>query len=240
MSFHRAGLFTAVFCSFAYVSLLKAQQQAPVQPPAPQQTAPSGTQPQNAAPQPVRPPEEPNILEDGGFSIEPIYWLNRAQPALRGGAGAPTFEGLAYPGHSDAGIGGELGIPTGHSNTLRFSYFRVLGNANTTITQSTTVFSEGYSPGDYLAQHYNLQSAKISWDYLSYTWRRAPGNIHFKTLYELQFMTISTDIAAPFKPATEDTSGTINNNTAHGSKNIFLPTLGVEFEQELGGRFRWE
>ena len=221
--------------------MAKAQQQQPtVQPPPPQQTAPSSAQPQPAAPQPVRPPEEPNVLEDGGFSIEPIYWLTRAQPMLHGGAAASTFEGLDYPGHSNAGIGGELSIPTGHSNTLRFSYFRILGNADTTVTQSTVVFSQGYTPGDYLTQHYNLQSAKVSWDYLSYTWRKTPGNIHFKTLYEMQFATISTDIAAPFKAVTADTSGNVNDNTTHGSKNIVLPTLGVEFEQELGGRVRWE
>jgi hypothetical protein len=162
---------------------------------------------------------------------------------LRGGlaaANAGTYESVAYPGHSDYALGGEMGIPTGHSNTLRFSYFRVLGNANTTLTASPTIFSEGYSTGDYLQEHYNLQSAKISWDYLSYTWRRKPGNIHFKTLYEVQFATISTDIAAPFKPVTTDSSGNIDDNTAHGSKNLFMPTLGGELEQSLGGRFRWE
>lgn len=180
------------------------------------------------------------MLEDGGFSIEPFYWLTRAQPTMRGGAGAATFEGLDYPGHSDAGMGAELSIPTGHSNTLRFTYFRVLGNANSTATQSTLIFSEPYDPGDYLAEHYNLQSAKLSWDYLSYTWRKAPGNIHFKTLYEGQFATISTNIGAPFKPATTDSSGDVDDNTTSGSKHIFLPSFGGELEQEIGGRFRWE
>jgi len=180
------------------------------------------------------------VLEDGGFSIEPMYWMNRAQPTLRGGATAVSFEGLDYPGNSDYGLGGEIGIPTGHSNTLRVSYFRVLGNANSTPTQAVTLFGTPYNAGDYLAAHYNVQSAKISWDYLSYTWRRAPGNIHFKTLYELQFTTIGTNIAAPFKPVTTDSSGNVDDNTANGSKNVFLPTLGVEFEQSLGGKFRWE
>jgi hypothetical protein len=166
--------------------------------------------------------------------------MNRAQPTERGGAAAFSFEGLNYPGNSDYGLGAEIGIPTGHSNTLRISYFRVLGNANSTPTQSVALFGQAYDAGDYLAEHYNLQNAKISWDYLSYTWRKAPGNIHFKTLYELQFVTISTNIAAPFKPITTDSSGNVNDNTASGSKKAFLPTVGVEFEQSLGGKFRWE
>ncbi len=166
--------------------------------------------------------------------------MNRAQPTERGGAAAFSFEGLNYPGNSDYGLGGEIGIPTGHSNTLRISYFRILGNANSTPTQSVTLFGEAYNAGDYLASHYNLQSAKISWDYLSYTWRRKPGNIHFKTLYEMQFATISTSIIAPFKAETEDISGNVDTNTASGSKKVFLPTLGGELEQSVGGKFRWE
>jgi hypothetical protein len=247
MSFYRAGILGAIVASLIVTLPAKSQQpaqpgnQQPVQPlpPAPAQTAPSTAQ-QNVAPHSTPPPQEPPVLADGGFSIEPIYWLNRAQPTLRGGADALSFGGLDYPGNSDYGLGAEIGIPTGHSNTLRFSYFRVLGNANSTPTQSVTLFGEPYDAGDYLAAHYNVQSAKLSWDYLSYTWRKAPGNIHFKTLYELQFTTIGTNIVAPFKPVTTDSSGNVNDNTASGSEHVFLPTVGVEFEQSFGGKFRWE
>ncbi|MGH9609633.1 MAG: hypothetical protein ACRD34_08145, partial [Bryobacteraceae bacterium] len=31
------------------------------------------------------PPPQPSVLADGGWSLEPIYWLNRDQPDLRGG-----------------------------------------------------------------------------------------------------------------------------------------------------------
>lgn len=195
-------------------------------------------QPQPKAQQP--PPQEPYIIEDGGLSIEPIYWLNRAQPSLSGGAAATSFEGLAYPGHAKAALGGELGIPAGRSNTLRFSYFRVQGNANSTLTQDASLFSEGYTAGDYLTSSYTIQIAKISWDYLGYTWYKRSGKIRLKTLYEAQFVTVSTNIDAPLKPVTTDSSGNTNDNTAHGSKNLIYPTLGVEFEQALGHHFRWE
>lgn len=218
--------------------------QQPVQPAPPAQTAPSSASPAPAA-QSARPPEEPNVLEDGGFSIEPIYWMNKWQPGLKGGASAANagsgFQNLDYPGNSDYGLGAEAGIPTGHSNTLRVSYFRVLGNANSTVgANGTTVYSEPYSAGDYLVQHYNLQMIKISWDYLSYTWRRKSGNIHFKTLYEFQYVNFGTSLYAPFVPITTDAAGNTDTNSSSGSQHVFLPTLGGELEQSLGGKFRWE
>jgi hypothetical protein len=245
MSFDRASLPKFIFILFAFAVAANSQQpgepanQQPVQPAAPAQTAPSTPQ-QNVAPQAMPPPQEPSVLEDGGFSVEPIYWLTRAQPALFGGAQAFSYGSLSYPGKSNAGIGAEFSIPTGHSNTLRITYFRVLGNANQTLTQSPTIYSEPYSAGDYLITNYKIQSAKLSWDYLSYTWRKAPGNIHFKTLYELQYTTISTNVSAPFLPVLTDSSGNTNDNTATGSQNIVLPTVGAELEQAIHHRLRWE
>lgn len=195
-------------------------------------------QPQNVQTQP--PPQEPKVLEDGGFTVEPIYWYTRAQPYLKGGATATTNEDQNFPGHSNAAIGGEVSIPTGDSNTLRISYFRLQGNSAVTEAQDVTVFGEAYSAGDYVTSTYTLQSAKISWDYLSYTWHRERGNIHFKTLYEAQFANISTSFAAPYKAVTTDSSGNTDYNTASGSRYALLPTLGGELEQAVGNRFRWE
>lgn len=244
MSFYRAHLPKLIFTLLIFAVAARPQtpgqpaNQQPVQPAPPAQTAPSAQQ--NVAPQPLPPPQEPSVLEDGGFSIEPIYWLNRAQPALFGGAQAAAYGSLSYPGKANPSYGAEISIPTGHSNTIRFSYFRTLGNANQTLTQSPTIYTEAYTAGDYLVASYTIQSAKLSWDYLSYTWRKEPGNIHFKTLYELQYTTISTNIGAPFLPTTTDSSGNVDYNTASGSQSIILPTFGVEFEQSIHHRLRWE
>ncbi len=88
------------------------------------------------------PPQEPAILEDGGFSIQPNYWLNRAQPRVHGGAAATALGDFNYTGDANASIGGEIGIPTGHSNTLRFSYFRIQGLTDATLAKDTTLYSE--------------------------------------------------------------------------------------------------
>jgi hypothetical protein len=186
------------------------------------------------------PPKEPAVLEDGGFSIQPIYWFSKEQPALHGGKVATTFESLDYPGNSNRPLGGEIGIPTGHSNTLRISYFRVQGNANSTAGQDVFLFGEGFKAGDYLSANYLVQSAKISWDYLSYTWHKPHTNIRLKTLYELQYVNIGTNIAAPFKAPTSDANGNVDTNMATGTKTLFYPTVGMALGSMLGKHFRWE
>jgi hypothetical protein len=197
--------------------------------------SPSGVTP--ASP----PPPEPYVIEDGGFSLEPVYWLNRAQPVLRGGAVASADGSLDFGGQSKYGYGGIISVPAGPQNSLRFSYFRVQGNGNTVLGQDVSLFSENYSNGDYLNSSYRLQNFKLSWDYLGYTWRRGESKIRLKTLYEVQYVTISASSYAPFKAVTTDsTSGTTDYNTAHGSSNLIYPTLGLEVEQAFGKRFRWE
>ncbi len=187
-----------------------------------------------------KPPDEPYVIEDGGISIEPIYWFNRAQPSLSGGAIATAYSDLSYPGNANNSWGGEISVPAGRSNSLRFSYFRVQGNGNSTLDQNATIFTEAYNEGDYLNASYTIQNAKLSWDYLSYTWHKSPGALRLKTLWELQFVNAGTNVVAPFKPITTDSSGTTDYNTAHGTGNLIWPTFGLELEQAFGGHFRWE
>lgn len=213
--------------------------QAPANQPAPQ-PAQTSSAPQQAASQSSPPPPEPYVLEDGGLSIEPIYWFNHAQPSLMGGMQAPAYGNLSYPGDGKYAWGGELSMPAGRSNTLRFSYFRVQGNANSTLTQDSTVLGQAFNAGDYINASYTIQNAKLSWDYLGYTWNKPWGKIRLKELYEVQFVTISTTAFAPFVPVSTDASGNTNYNTASGSKNIIYPTLGLELEQAIGHHFRWE
>jgi hypothetical protein len=215
----------------------------PQQPDQPQKPAPP---PAEAAPLPqpvVRqtpPPQDPSILEDGGFSIEPIYWLNRAQPTLRGGKTATEFGTLDYGGRAKASVGGEIGIPAGRANSLRVSYFRVQGRTASTAVQDATLFSQAYSAGDFLQARYLIQSGKISWDYLSYTLNKREMKIRVKTLYEVQYTNVGTNISAPFKAVTTDSSGNTNDNTAHGTKSLIYPTFGMGLESALGRHFRWE
>lgn len=226
------------FClSFSISSALYAQSpSAPPDASAPTQTGSSSPVIVNTP----APPAEPAIIEDGGFSIQPNYWLNRAQPKVHGGATATAVGDFNYTGDANASIGGELGVPTGHSNTLRISYFRVQGLTDATLSRDTTLYSQAYSAGDFLNANYKVQEGKISWDYLSYTWHEPAGALRLKTLYEVQLVNAGVNAIAPFKAVTTDSSGNTNDNSAHGSSNLILPTFGLEGEQKLGRYFRWE
>jgi hypothetical protein len=226
-----------------------AQTPAPQEPPAPNPTAAPATpgqQPASAAapltvaPTQAPPPKEPFILEDGGLYIEPIYWINTAQPRIRGGNLATAPGDFPYQGRAKASIGAELGFPAGRSNTLRVSYFRVQGNSEHTLAQTSTIFSEAYTAGDFINATYKIQAVKVSWDYLSYTWRKPTTTIHLKTLYEVQYVTTKIETAAPFKLVTTDASGNVDDNTASGNKAVILPTFGMAIGSQLGKHFRWD
>jgi len=135
------------------------------------------------------PPAEPPILEDGGFSVQANYWLTAGKPNLRGGQGLTdtTPADLYYPAKPDPATGVTLSIPAGNQNSLRISYFRVQGAGPATASQNLSLFDTSFSQGDYLNARYRLQNAKISWDYLGYTWHRRRGPLRLKTLYELHF-----------------------------------------------------
>ncbi len=238
MTFHRLRIL--LICGSLFAAFCTAQQKQPAQNPDQPRLDTGLEPPPEQVVKQQKPPAEPDILEDGGFSIEPIYWLNRAQPDVRGGATALEFGSIGFPGHANPSIGGDISIPAGHSNTLRLSYFRVQGHSNTTVAETADIFSEGYNSGDYIVESYKIQSFKVSWDYLSYTWFKPAGNIHLKTLYEVQYTSVGSSYIAPLKPITTDSSGNTDTNTTTGSKRIIYPTLGVEFEQALGHRFRWE
>jgi hypothetical protein len=218
-------LFAAAFLNMISAGVLLGQTPA----------LPATTPAAAAAPPPG--PQDPQILEDGGISIEPIYWLSSRQPILLGGPEATAYTDLAYFGRSKHPYGAEIGIPAGRANTLRISYFRVQGNTNGTAGTNTDIFGEAYAPGVYLAANYIIQDAKISWDYLSYTFK---NKIRFKTLYEIQYVNVGTNINAPLVPETEDSSGNVDTNSSSGSKNLVYPTFGAEFEQQWKKHLRWE
>src|SRR5579884_4125231 len=112
MAWNRSGV-SLLFSLALGCSCWGQQQKQEAPPPPPTDTA------LTTLPTPVvkqkKPPTEPAIIEDGGLSIEPIYWLNRAQPDMRGGAAATGFSSIGYPGNANPGLGGELSIPAGHS-----------------------------------------------------------------------------------------------------------------------------
>jgi hypothetical protein len=191
-------------------------------------------------PSPAPPVKEPYILDDGGLYIEPLYWLNRAQPTLDAGKAATAPGLFPYNGHALSGLGAEIGIPAGRSNTLRVSYFRIQGNGNATLAQDATIFGESYTSGEFINATYKIQALKMSWDYLSYSWHKPSTTIRLKTLYEVQYVNTGINMSAPFFTPVSDASGNTDYGTANGTKSVILPTFGMAIGSTIGKYFRWD
>jgi hypothetical protein len=232
--------------SMIILGLVSGPLRAQDSPPPPQAPPQPATQPPASASQPVvvpsptPKPKDPYVLDDGGLSIEPLYWINKAQPRLEGGKAAVGPGVFDYNGNAKAGIGAEIGIPAGRSNTLRISYFRIQGNAGVTLPQDATIFSEAYTAGEFINATYKIQALKVSWDYLSYSWHKPNTTIRLKTLYEVQYVNTGVNTAAPYLLPTTDASGNTDYFTASGTKSVILPTFGMAIGSSLGKYFRWD
>ena len=213
----------------------------PAQTPTQPATPPAATASQPVVmPSPAPPVKDPYVLDDGGLYIEPFYWLNRAQPTLQTGKAATAPGIFPYNHHALSGLGGEIGIPAGRSNTLRVSYFRIQGNGNATLAQDATIFGESYTSGEFINATYKIQALKMSWDYLSYSWHKPNTIIRLKTLYEVQYVNTSINMSAPFFTPVSDASGNTDYGTASGTKSVILPTFGLAMGSTIGKYFRWD
>ena len=117
----------------------------------------------------VRPAGQPDS-SDGQFSFAPLYWIGRTHPLMRTGRAAATgvSSDLDFPGKNTPMLGGVMSFPAGNDDTLRVSYFRTQGQGDTVAGKDLSFFGVAYSTGDYLSVGYTLQSAKVSYDYVSW------------------------------------------------------------------------
>jgi len=217
--------------TFAQQASTSTAQQQPAPAPAP---APKSA--------PAAAPETPPNTSDNQVSIQIFYWDVFHQPDLLGGAAnvGPYPGNLKYPGDPKRAPGAVISVPTGKNNTLRFSYFRIQGNGNTTAPAYLTLFNTDFNPGDYLVTRYTLQDVKMSFDFLSYPYPANPSRFRFKTLWEVQYITTQTSIDAPLKPITTDASGNPISNTAAGTRWLIYPSIGAAIEKAFTPRFRVE
>jgi hypothetical protein len=218
-----------------------AQQQEGVTTPTSEQAQATQAQP----PAPAPPPQSPYLLEDGGISLEPFYWLTTlfpTTPNMKGGASSSYSNAdLDYPGIIKKSPGAVLSIPAGKQSTIRMSYFRTQGRGNVTETPTAlTLLGTTFAQGDFLSTSYMVQDVKVSWDFLTFPLPANPRKIRVKTLWEMQWLQFHTNIWAPYAPITTDVSGNAVTNYAAEAKNVFLPTLGGELEQAPFRHFRYE
>jgi len=174
------------------------------------------------------------------FSIEPIYWFVKGIPVLRTGAANTNTDpgNLDYTGKLERSPGARVNIPVSKNGTLRFSYFKA--NSYTGVTaapKNLNLFNQAVAGGDVLTTISNLESFKLSYDYLTYFWKGRSSELRLKTLYEVQRISVNGEV----DDFQVDTTGAlININPIVTSQSVFLPTFGLGLEHTLSRHFRWE
>jgi hypothetical protein len=176
----------------------------------------------------------PNVPDDptDGFSIGVFYWLTDGPATLLGGdqSAQPSVQTLDLPRFKRQTPGIRISTPAGKYNRLVISGFQAKGSGQTTATQDSNFFGNSFPLGDKLQVDYRVRNVKISWDYLLYP---APptAKLRYKALFEFQYVSAKPTISAPLD---------FNATTATGSRNIYLPTLGVGADFVPSKNFRLE
>jgi len=216
----------------------------PNQAPTPTAPAPPTTPPPAASSAPgpsLRTPEVSSPINTGnGLSFEPIYWFTRGIPVLRGGAGDTNTDpgNLDYTGKMKRSPAARVSIPVSKNATIRVSYFKA--NSLTGVTSAPVnlnLFGQAVAGGDVLTTSSDIEGYKLSYDYLTYFWKRKNSELRLKTLYEIQRISVNNEV----DDFQVDTAGVLSNiNPILGSQSVFLPTFGLGLEHTLSPHFRWE
>jgi hypothetical protein len=169
-----------------------------------------------------------------------MYWFPKGIPVLRGGAADFNTEpgNLDYTGKLKRSPGARVTIPVSKNATIRVSYFKANSfTGTTTAPVNLNLFSQAVTGGDFLSTVTNLEGYKLSYDYLTYFWKRGNSELRLKTLYEIQRISVSNEV----DDFVVDTTGAlVNIHPILGSQSVFLPTFGLGLEHTLSRHFRWE
>jgi hypothetical protein len=202
-------------------------QPAPAPAPAPA-TPPAVTTP----PAPPRPRVPPDQKIENMWSGAVYYWKASGPPMLRGGvpssdAGA-QFLNLTGPPHQPLGV--EITTPAGRFDRFEFSGFQTTGTGSDTAVRNLNLYQTFIPAGDLLYTYYKTRNFKASWNYLTYP---APPDTkwRFKTLWEVQYVSVAPEVDAFFDPSLP---------SAKGTRSILLPTIGVGLEYVHSAKFRFE
>lgn len=238
-----------LLCLSAVPHILRGQAQTPATPANPATSAPPAapapstttTNTPSASPAALPAPRFTlNPTNNGiGLSIEPIYWLTRGTILLRTGDynTSGVSSDLDYGQRLDHADGATVIVPASKNGSVRFTYFQTTLNGSGYAPANLILFGgTEASIGDPLVNQAQLSDYKLSYDYISYFWNHKNGDIRLKTLYEIQYVNVSTSVA-DFQP---QNNGTYVVNPLNGTTSAILPTFGIGLDGTLSKHFRWE
>jgi hypothetical protein len=176
----------------------------------------------------------PNVPDDptDGWSIGGTYWLSGGPANLFAGAAStnPAVQNLILPRFDKRTPGVRITTPAGKYNRLEITGFQAQSAGPSTAAIDLNLFGNPFPLGDKLQTNVRIRNVKVSWNYLMYP---APptSRIRFKALFEFQYLSARTTVAAPLD---------LNATTATGTRSIFFPTLGLGTDLVASRHFRIE
>jgi hypothetical protein len=218
----------------------------PLAVPAQQQQQPQPSQAQTpaerqAAQTPAAPPMQPKAAripdypEPRTLTIGLFYWATIPGNGANLGTGHQAFdlETLDNLGPQHRAPGLYIAVPITRTGEIKFEGWIGKGDGNQTATKTLDLFNTTINPGDYLATQYQIKAGKLYLDDLLWPYKFPVSRFRLKSLWEVQWISVSTTIDAPLVSATQDSSGNITTETAVGSRQVILPTFGLAAEYQL-------
>jgi hypothetical protein len=195
----------------------------------------------NPAAAPAPPREVPSDVNSGrGLSVEPLYWKTTFRGGIRKGSNNtnPADGNLDYTTSPREMIGAVVTVPAGRTNAVRVTYLgmRNYANGGTIASSALNIFGTDVGNGDPVATSYKLTNFKLSYDFLTYFFKRGNTDFRIKTLWEIQYFSTNNSIV-DFLPLPD---GTFAPNSFAKDKNIIYPTFGLGLEHTVSRHFRWE
>ena len=145
-----------------------------------------------------------------------------ARPIVNKGHAA-DFSGLSYfhlPGTPKITPSAEIGLALGLHNSLDLSYFSTKASGSVTAPGALVLFSQSYNKGDLLATSDKVQDVKLSFAYLTWPYPVESRHFRLRTLWQVHYLTVSSNYDAPVRSATPDSSGNLTSYATTGAKNI--------------------
>jgi hypothetical protein len=187
------------------------------------------TNPTAPPPPPQLPPRDQDYPDKQGLTIGAFYWLaiRGQQPDLKtGDNSAGQFEdilNIGKPGHS-AGL--YISYPITRTGTLKLEGFQMKGAGSQILPADSQPFSVQYNKGDIISSNYRVRGVKFWLDDLFWPHQYPVARFRLKAMYGLQYLQTRVNLDAPYKP----TTSTFTTWTTSGTKQSFLPALGMAAE----------
>jgi hypothetical protein len=135
--------------------------------------------------------------------------------------------GSLGPSQSSPGI--EASFPLTKNDLLQLSFFQMRGRCASIASQAVDVYGTSFPVADFLTNQYRVRSAKASFEVL-YPYPNYAAKLRFKTLWEAQYVQVSSRTDAPLNTTTDATTGFVTYPSTTGSHQVFLPTFGVAMQ----------